>query len=73
MRKFFSSKLFWITFVIFFILYSMNVMVNDRPVVSVIQTFVAALGLTLVTAIVVGGIIYIIMNIYKRRGPYNSK
>jgi len=73
MRKFFSSKPFWITFIIFAILYSMNVRVNDPPLMSVIQAFGAALCFALVTAVVVGGGIYIVMSIYKRRNQYNSK
>lgn len=71
MLKFFSSKSFWITFIIFVLLYSLNVMVNDISIGNVIQSFVAALFLALVSALIIGGIIYMIINAYKRKNKYN--
>lgn len=71
MRKFLYSKSFWITFIIFLFLYSLNVMVKDRPLGSVIQAFIAAIILSLISALVVGGIIYGLAYKAKRNNKYN--
>ncbi|MFD1885815.1 hypothetical protein [Paenibacillus wenxiniae] len=58
MRKFLSSPSFGIPFIVFLLLYTLNVRVNDLPMGSIIQAFIAAIILALISALIVGGIIY---------------
>ncbi len=71
MLKFLSSKSFWITFIIFLLLYGLNVMVNDLPLGSVVQAFISAIFLALISAVIVGGVIYGIIHVMKKKNKYN--
>ncbi|WP_322923257.1 hypothetical protein [Paenibacillus campi] len=71
MFKFFASKSFWITFIVFVLLYGLNVMVNDLPLGSVLQAFGSAIVLAAISAVVVGGIIYSIVHFTRNKNKYN--
>ncbi|WP_322902835.1 hypothetical protein [Paenibacillus campi] len=71
MFKFFASKSFWITFIVFVLLYGLNVMVNDLPLGSVLQAFGSAIVLAAISAVVAGGIIYSIVHFTRNKNKYN--
>ncbi len=70
MIRFFSSKSFWITFIVFLLLYSLNVKVNDLAIGSMIKAFILSTLFALISAIIIGGIIYGILHALSKKNRY---